>query len=75
MPRDERARLFDLCDERRAALSALARSARYAAALDGVPDADRDALLAVAGWADRHIVAAHAQQAELLAAAGLDVTG
>jgi len=44
----------------RAALSALARSARYGAAL--ATDAERDALLAVARWADRRLAATLARQ-------------
>lgn len=44
----------------RAALSALARSARYGAAL--AKDAERDALLAVASWADRRLAATLSRQ-------------
>jgi hypothetical protein len=56
-------------DERVAAYSALAASARYAAAASPVPqDAERDALLAVAQWADRAVHRALVSQEALLRA-------
>lgn len=55
-------------DERVAAFSALNSSARYAAAVEGVPEAERDALLAVAAWADRAVAEAITVQTAMLEA-------
>ena len=64
---------FDVLDDHRGALSALATSARFAAALPDVPEAEIDALLAVSRWADARLIRVLAQQAALLPA-GTGVT-